>query len=142
MITLGESKYQKLFNPGRIKPFAGFSNLVKESADVVGILIGRPFKTKDFESLSELAPGEAKVVDYEKKKIAMYKDESGKIHAVNPVCTHVKCIVSWNTAEKSWDCPAMAPGLQWRAKCLLALQEKIWKKLTYRKKRDEGPESS
>ncbi len=107
LLTLGESKYQKLFNPGRIKPFAGFSNFVKESADVVGILIGRPFKTKDLESLSELAPGEAKVVDYEKKKIAMYKDESGKIHAVNPLCTHVKCIVSWNIAEKRWDCPCL-----------------------------------
>ena len=57
------------------------------------------------EGLAELANEEAKVVRYEGKKIAMYKDENGKIHAVSPVCTHAKCIVSWNRAEKTWDCP-------------------------------------
>ena len=52
-----------------------------------------------------MAVGEAKVVQYEGEKIAMYKDEQHNIHAVNPTCTHIHCTVSWNTAEKSWDCP-------------------------------------
>ena len=33
------------------------------------------------------------------------KDEAGRVHERSAACTHVKCIVDWNTAEKSWDCP-------------------------------------
>jgi Rieske Fe-S protein len=55
--------------------------------------------------LSEIAPGEAKLVKYEGKSLALYKDEEGELHAVSPVCPHAKCAVGWNNAEKSWDCP-------------------------------------
>jgi Rieske Fe-S protein len=44
-------------------------------------------------------------VKYDGKSVALYKDEDGKFHAVNPVCPHAKCLVGWNNAEKSWDCP-------------------------------------
>jgi len=44
-------------------------------------------------------------VHYEGKSLAIYKDESGKLFALNPVCTHAKCVVAWNRAERSWDCP-------------------------------------
>jgi Rieske Fe-S protein len=27
------------------------------------------------------------------------------VHEKSAVCTHLKCIVEWNSAEKSWDCP-------------------------------------
>ncbi|HEX3768493.1 MAG TPA: Rieske 2Fe-2S domain-containing protein, partial [Puia sp.] len=37
--------------------------------------------------------------------LAICKDETGRIHAVSPVCTHLKCIVQWNKTEKTWDCP-------------------------------------
>ena len=37
--------------------------------------------------------------------IALYKDEHGNLHALNPVCTHMKCDVTWNPTERSWDCP-------------------------------------
>jgi len=29
----------------------------------------------------------------------------GTVHAVSAVCTHLGCIVDWNKAENSWDCP-------------------------------------
>jgi Rieske Fe-S protein len=37
-------------------------------------------------------------------KLAVYRDEAGEIHACSAVCTHMKCIVAWNSTEKSWDC--------------------------------------
>ena len=48
---------------------------------------------------------EGKVVKLNNETMALYKDEHGSLHAVNPTCTHMKCSVAWNAAEKSWDCP-------------------------------------
>ncbi len=105
IIVKGESEYQHVFNPNRIKPVAGFSNFVKEAADVVGRFIGDKLLREKITDLAEMAPGEARVVKYEGHTLALYKDEKGALHAVNSACTHIKCTVGWNTAEKSWDCP-------------------------------------
>jgi glycine/D-amino acid oxidase-like deaminating enzyme/nitrite reductase/ring-hydroxylating ferredoxin subunit len=105
MIVAGKSEYEKLFDPNRIKPVAGFNKFVKEAADVVGNFIGGIFSKEKLETLADLAPGEAKVVKYEHHAIALYKDENGQLHAVNPACPHIDCTVNWNNSEKSWDCP-------------------------------------
>lgn len=105
MILNGRSEFEKLFSPDRIKPVAGFVNFVKENADVVKEFFGKRLSKETLTNLAGLAPGEAKVVKYEGRSLALYKDEQGELHAVNPVCTHAKCTVSWNNAEKTWDCP-------------------------------------
>ena len=105
LITKGESEYKDLFSPGRIKPIAGFAAFVKENADVVKEFVAKRLSPEKIEGLSELETGEARLVKYEGVTVALYKDEEGKVHALNPVCTHAKCIVGWNRAEKSWDCP-------------------------------------
>jgi glycine/D-amino acid oxidase-like deaminating enzyme/nitrite reductase/ring-hydroxylating ferredoxin subunit len=38
-------------------------------------------------------------------KIAVYRDPTGALHERSAICTHLGCIVQWNSAEKSWDCP-------------------------------------
>ena len=105
MIVTGDSEYRELFNPNRVKPVAGFTNFVKESADVVGQLIGKFLPGGKLSELADLAPGEARVVKYEGHKLAIYKDEQGKLYPLNSACTHIKCEVAWNNAEKTWDCP-------------------------------------
>jgi glycine/D-amino acid oxidase-like deaminating enzyme/nitrite reductase/ring-hydroxylating ferredoxin subunit len=105
LIVKEYSLFTELFNPNRVKPAAGFANFVKENLDVAKEFIGKRLSQETLHSLVELAPGEAKVVKYEGESIALYKDEEGKVYAVNPVCSHAKCIVGWNSAEKSWDCP-------------------------------------
>jgi Rieske Fe-S protein len=54
---------------------------------------------------SEVLAGKGAIVQVGHKKVAVYKDEDGKIHSRSPVCRHMKCIVEWNDAEKTWDCP-------------------------------------
>jgi nitrite reductase/ring-hydroxylating ferredoxin subunit len=38
-------------------------------------------------------------------KIAAYRDEQGTLHERQAICTHLGCVVSWNSTEQSWDCP-------------------------------------
>lgn len=105
LILNHESPYSQLFSPTRVKPLAGFAEFVKHNADVVKQFVGKYFGKDELQELSGLAPGEGKVVKYEDHALALYKDEQGGIHAVSPSCTHMKCSVNWNVAEKSWDCP-------------------------------------
>jgi glycine/D-amino acid oxidase-like deaminating enzyme/nitrite reductase/ring-hydroxylating ferredoxin subunit len=105
LITTGKSEYQKLFDPNRIKPIAGFTEFVSAAAEVVGNLVSKPFAAEKIEGMAELAPGEGKIVKYEGHKIAIYKDENGNLHGISPTCNHLGCGISWNNAEKSWDCP-------------------------------------
>ncbi|MEI6949088.1 FAD-dependent oxidoreductase [Paraflavisolibacter sp. H34] len=105
LLTTGDSPYKELFAPGRVKPVAGFSSFIKEAADVVKEFFGKRLSQEELHAFADLAPGEGRVVKYDGESIALYKEENGRLHAVNPVCTHAKCLVDWNRAEKSWDCP-------------------------------------
>ena len=105
LIMEKENAFAALFNPHRIKPVAGFTNFVKEATDVVAEFVSGHFSSEKMNALVDLAPGEAKIIKYEGTKLAIYKDENGVAHALNPVCTHAKCIVDWNSTEKTWDCP-------------------------------------
>ncbi len=105
LITTGESIYADLFSPSRIKPIAGFVDFIEHNADVVKQFIGKWFATEELDGVAGLAQGEGKVVKYNGEVIALSKDSDGTLHAVSPVCTHMKCSVAWNLAEQTWDCP-------------------------------------
>ena len=100
-----ENPHIKLFDPNRIKPIAGFTNFVKENVDVARQLITGFFTKEKIDALADIAPGEGKIVQVEGHTLALYKDETGQVHTINPRCTHLKCSVVWNLSEKSWDCP-------------------------------------
>jgi nitrite reductase/ring-hydroxylating ferredoxin subunit len=59
-----------------------------------------------FRSLDDLGPGEGDVVSVNPyMKVAAFRDEEGEIHAVSAACTHLRCVVEFNSADRTWDCP-------------------------------------
>ncbi|MDB4884307.1 MAG: Glycine/D-amino acid oxidase, partial [Gemmatimonadetes bacterium] len=93
------------FDPKRITLHPReLGTIARENADVA-VQFGdyvTPGQVGDVESIPR---GEGRVIRRGAHKIAAFRDESGRVHERSAVCTHLKCIVDWNTAEKSWDCP-------------------------------------
>jgi glycine/D-amino acid oxidase-like deaminating enzyme/nitrite reductase/ring-hydroxylating ferredoxin subunit len=105
LIITGESAYASLFSPSRIKLMASFKNMVKENADVIKHFIADRLSIEGLDAFADLGKEEGRIVKYQEEQIAIYKDEYGVLKALSPVCQHAGCIVSWNSVEKSWDCP-------------------------------------
>ena len=59
----------------------------------------------DVESAAAIRPGEGKLVEHEGHRAAVYRDPQGVLRVMSPVCTHLGCIVHWNAAAATWDCP-------------------------------------
>jgi glycine/D-amino acid oxidase-like deaminating enzyme/nitrite reductase/ring-hydroxylating ferredoxin subunit len=54
---------------------------------------------------TDVPRGEARVVRDGLGKTGVYRDERGNPHAVSLRCTHLGCLLRFNAAERSWDCP-------------------------------------
>jgi len=64
------------------------------------------FLESDIQDIEDLVPGEGGVLNPKTSTpLAVYKDEGGQVHKFSALCPHLKGVVCWNTAEKSWDCP-------------------------------------
>jgi glycine/D-amino acid oxidase-like deaminating enzyme/nitrite reductase/ring-hydroxylating ferredoxin subunit len=104
MILKGEHPWEEAFFPQRFTPAAGAGELLKEGASITISFAGdRMVLPKHNPPLPE--KGEAAIVRTHGRMIGLYRDEMGALHGVNPKCTHLHCIVQWNDAEHTWDCP-------------------------------------
>ncbi len=57
------------------------------------------------EDVAEIAPGAGGVIARGDEKLAVWRDDSGDLHAASASCTHKGCTVTWNNADRTWDCP-------------------------------------
>lgn len=97
--------WQDLFAPDRRKLRGGLWTYLKENKDYPYYLVRDWLAPGDDDPVENLPKGEGRILKLRGKKVAAYRDERGKLTLCSPVCTHLKAIVDWNTAEKTWDCP-------------------------------------
>lgn len=98
-----DNPWHKLYTPARIKPVTSAKEFVKHNIHAAKHLIRDRLKKRE-EGVESLTPGEGKLIKVNNQNVAAYKDENGNVFTVSATCTHLGCIVSWNSAEKSWDC--------------------------------------
>ena len=97
--------WAEIYKASRFKPLAGGPQVAKINVSVATDFVKDRLTVDRIDDLSEVPVGEGRVVRLHGEKVAVYREESGQVHAVSPVCTHAGCFVHWNAAEKSWDCP-------------------------------------
>jgi glycine/D-amino acid oxidase-like deaminating enzyme/nitrite reductase/ring-hydroxylating ferredoxin subunit len=100
-----ENPWAATFDANRFKPVAAAPALLKEGISVGAHFFGDRLAPPDVRSLEQLAPGDGGVVKVDGDKVAAFRDDDGVVHAVSPICTHLYCQVTFNAAERSWDCP-------------------------------------
>lgn len=56
-------------------------------------------------SLDDISPGQGGVLKVGKEDVAIWKADDGTPHAFSASCTHKGCTLTWNNADRTWDCP-------------------------------------
>jgi glycine/D-amino acid oxidase-like deaminating enzyme/nitrite reductase/ring-hydroxylating ferredoxin subunit len=101
-LILGRANpWTSLYDPKRKTLDADFVkenvNVVKQYADWIS--------GGDVKSEADIPRGEGAVLREGLTKAAVYRDEAGRLYKCSATCTHLACVVQWNSVEKSWDCP-------------------------------------
>jgi glycine/D-amino acid oxidase-like deaminating enzyme/nitrite reductase/ring-hydroxylating ferredoxin subunit len=97
--------WSDIFDPGRKKIRGGAWTYLKENKDYPYYLVRDWLGGTEGKSLRVLKRGQGKILHLDGKKVAAYRADDGAVTLCSPVCTHLKCIVGWNDAEQTWDCP-------------------------------------
>jgi len=103
--TGSKNPWAKLFAVDRKKLKGAAWNYLRENKDYPYYMIKDRLAGPEADSVTELKRGEGMIIGSRGKKRAVFRDQNGKIHKVSPVCTHLGCLVRWNRAESTWDCP-------------------------------------
>jgi glycine/D-amino acid oxidase-like deaminating enzyme/nitrite reductase/ring-hydroxylating ferredoxin subunit len=101
-----ENPCSAIYDPSR-KPVWGMAwkEFLVENANVAKEYARDWIGGGDVSSVKEVSRGEGAILRRGLEKIAVYRDARGKLHERSAVCPHLGCIVHWNPAEKTWDCP-------------------------------------
>ncbi len=98
--------WASLYDPNRVslraKPIEEFT---KENADVAVRYVKDRLTGSEVPSEDAIRRGEGSIMRDGTQKIAVYRDDAGELHRCSALCTHLKCVVAWNSTEKTWDCP-------------------------------------
>ena len=98
-----ENRWAALYDPARVTARATVP-FVKENINVAAQYADW-LTPGEVSSPDEIKPGTGAVMRQGTKKFAVYRDDDGTVHIRSAVCTHLYCIVDWNSLEKTWDCP-------------------------------------
>ncbi len=96
-----KNKYEKVFDPTRSMNIIKFKNFLTNTmlsntkAYTFNLIKKNPSWYKD----------KALVTKVDGKRVGVYFDKEGNKHTVSNICPHLKCFLTFNEVDKTWDCP-------------------------------------
>ncbi len=99
-----DNKYADVFDSTRFGPIKNIVELKNMFSQVAKSFTINRLKIPN-EALSAIKNDNGGIIKIDGTSVGIYKDKDGKIFAVNPTCTHIGCLLTWNNIDKTWDCP-------------------------------------
>lgn len=103
LITGKKNRWGELYDPSR-KTISAGGTFLEENLNVAKQFT-KYFTGNGEDELQKLEADEGIIISKGFKKTAVYRDENGRYLSFNAICPHMKCILEWNSTEKTFDCP-------------------------------------
>jgi nitrite reductase/ring-hydroxylating ferredoxin subunit len=100
------NEYAELYDAKRLAPKQSAVRFAKGNGAVGLRFFGDRVRPRDGrEEIERLQPGAGTIVREGAKLYAVHRDDAGELHVLSARCTHLGCIVGWNSADRAWECP-------------------------------------
>lgn len=133
-----KNPWQELFDPHRKKLRGGTWSYVRENADYPYYMLRDRLAKAEAKTLDALACEQGKILNLDGQKVAAYRDADGQVSLCSPVCTHLQCIVAWNDAEQTWDCPCHGSRFKPTGEVISGPAEEPLEKITLNSAKQKG----
>jgi glycine/D-amino acid oxidase-like deaminating enzyme/nitrite reductase/ring-hydroxylating ferredoxin subunit len=117
LINGKENPWESIYKPSRFK-LKAITTWIKEFGGGFMDYLKLNPKHADEIPLSSIEAGTGKIIQLDKEKYGVYRDENNRLHFVSAECTHLQCTIKWNGEEKSWDCPCHGSRFTYDGKVL------------------------
>ncbi|HEX2676006.1 MAG TPA: FAD-dependent oxidoreductase [Polyangiales bacterium] len=103
LIEGSDNRWTSLYDPAR-KSLKSLDELMRNNASVAASYVqwlGAPGAS----SLDDIPRGQGRIVQHGVRKLAVYRDDDGRLEVCSAACPHLGGVLHWNGLERSWDCP-------------------------------------
>lgn len=104
LVTTGKCRFEGLYSRTRADFMSSPGKAIAGAVNPVIELIKS--KLEGCEEIEGLEPGEGRVIRFGGEKAGIYREEDGSVTILDITCTHMGTELNFNSAEKTWDCPA------------------------------------
>ncbi|QVK17046.1 FAD-dependent oxidoreductase [Mycoplasmatota bacterium] len=129
LITNKKTDYEDLYDPRRFSDKLNCQYFRYNLKSAKNFIKDRLKKTpKDF----NVEVGKGKIVSYKGKKYGVYKNENEELFIVDATCPHLKCILTFNNDQKTYDCPCHGSRFTFKGKYIDGPSIKDLKRINFK----------
>jgi glycine/D-amino acid oxidase-like deaminating enzyme/nitrite reductase/ring-hydroxylating ferredoxin subunit len=101
-----DNPWARLYDAKRLRPKTSARKFIIENGKVAVWFVGDRLRPRDgLDEIRNLAAGEGTIARLGRRHLAVYRGDEGELHALSARCTHLGCLVGWNRADRTWECP-------------------------------------